>query len=203
MIELDAHEFGLHLKEGGWRLGLLVARSVEPGEGMSERGSRRRVRDGEGKISASRFAEQAGTTNDRVMRYYRAWERFAAKGKVPHADTLIPGLEPDLDWQHLPRWQLSEVPADPGATGPLNLTVKLGQFGQRLVKSHKRFITFVQKDLPKGNAPGKSTKELAGKYAACLETEARLLRAIEAGENLPDADELSEELNPSKFFQTI
>ena len=30
-IELDAHEFGLHLKQGGWRLGLLVARDVNRG----------------------------------------------------------------------------------------------------------------------------------------------------------------------------
>jgi len=58
----------------------------------------RRERDDGQKVSASEFARQSATTNDRVMRYYRGWERAAEAGKVPHADDLDPGAEPDLDW---------------------------------------------------------------------------------------------------------
>jgi hypothetical protein len=43
--ELDAREFGIHVRQGGWRLGLLVARNVEPRKGQNERGSRRRTHD--------------------------------------------------------------------------------------------------------------------------------------------------------------
>lgn len=203
MVEMDAREFGLHLKEGGWRLGLLVVRSVEPGEGSGvNRDDRRTLEDG-AKVSAKRFADMAGTSDNRVMRYYRAWERYAAKGKVPPAAELQPGDEPDLNWEHLPRWSLSEIPSEHGATGQLNMIIKLGQFGDRLLRSHKRFITFVQKDLPEySHKPDNLTKELASDYADCLETDARLLRAIASGKDLPEPEVLREELDPSKFFRT-
>ena len=114
------------------------------------------------------------------MRYFRAWERYAAKGRVPHAADLAPGAEPDVDWDRLPHWTLSELPDTGGATGPVNMTVKLGQYGDRLLRSHKRLVTFVNKDMTK--TPDKNTRELAGRYADALETQAVVLRRIEAGE---------------------
>src|SRR5262245_7607975 len=75
-IELDAREFGIHVKQGGWRLGLLVARNVEPGAGAGERTDLepRNDRSEVGKVSASRFAEQSQTSVPRVMRYLHGWE---------------------------------------------------------------------------------------------------------------------------------
>lgn len=94
-ITQDAQEFGVHLRSGGWRLGLLVARSVMPGAGQSHRGSRRNGRTDE-KVSGEKFAELAGTSRPRALRYYDAWEKAAAAGHVPHAADLNPGVEVDL-----------------------------------------------------------------------------------------------------------
>lgn len=200
MVEMDAREFGLHLKEGGWRMGLLVARSVEPGEGMNERGSRPSEWSGETKISAAKFADLAGTSGNRVLRYYRAWERYAAKGKVPPSADLVPGDEPELDWTRLPKWSLSELPPEPGATGPLNLHIKLGTFGRGLARTHRRFRTFILNELPEAK-PGKDVRELAGRYAACLETDAALLRKVQNGEVLPPTEELADTLDLAHYFE--
>jgi hypothetical protein len=100
MVEQDAREFGLHVKQGGWRLGLLVARNVERGNGG--RGNRR-GRDSL-KVSGRDFARMSGTTADRVLRYLDAWERAADAGHVPHAAALTPGDEPELDVDELPPW---------------------------------------------------------------------------------------------------
>lgn len=202
MIELDAQEFGLHLKQGGWRLGLLVARDVEPGVGSGTRTDLGASipRLGEGKVSAETFAEMAKSTSQRVMRYYRAWERYADRGRVPHAADLSPGDEPDLNWDLLPHWTLSDIQSH-GATGPLNLRIKLGQYGERLLRSHKRLIHFIDKDLVNAKGSTKDARKLAERYADCLETEAQVLRAFAAGE-LPEREEVKNMLEPSKFFTT-
>lgn len=99
-IDEDAREYGVHVRHGGWRLGLLVARSVE--KGTAGRPSNRRDRDDSQKISASEFARRAETSADRVLRHLSAWEKAAAAGWVPRAETLRPGQEvalPDvLKW---------------------------------------------------------------------------------------------------------
>jgi hypothetical protein len=48
------------------------------------------------KVSAKRFAELAGCSAERVMRYYKAWDRAADDGMVPHFEALAPGAEIDL-----------------------------------------------------------------------------------------------------------
>lgn len=97
-ITQDAREFGLHMKQGGWRLGLLVARNVvvAPGRVAPETLAP--------KVNATEFARRAGTSNDRVIRHYAAWERAANAGLVPHAADLAPGGEVDLDVERLPAW---------------------------------------------------------------------------------------------------
>jgi hypothetical protein len=203
-VEVDAYEFGVHISQGGWRLGLLVARSVERGVGdpsLPDAGRSPRV---EGKVSMNEFARMAlGNENakNRVRRYYNAWERAAAKGKVPHADDLEVGAEPDINWEHLPPWR--SFFADPskltgGATGPLNLTVHLGYYGDRLLKANKRFLHFVEKELP-GKKPGKQSREMAGRYADSLEAQAKVLRRIEAGDTI-DTAESKQSLDPAQFF---
>lgn len=97
MTTNDAREFGEHVLHGGWRLGLLVARSVEKGgkEGVT-------TVTPSGKVSARAFAGVAGTSANRVLRYLTAWEKAADAGHVPHAWGLVPGQEvalPDvLGW---------------------------------------------------------------------------------------------------------
>src|SRR5215471_9676598 len=99
-IEHDAREFGLHVKQGGWRLGLLVARNVERGAGGPRTGSS----DPVAKVTIREFAEQAETSHARIGRYLLAWEAAAEEGLVPLADDLSPGDEIDLDVDALPAW---------------------------------------------------------------------------------------------------
>jgi hypothetical protein len=91
LVARDAREFGAYARTGGWAFGLMVARSVRPGgQGADETP----------KVSAKEFAELAGCSADRVMRYYKAWDRAADDGLVPHFEALAPGQEvalPDAD----------------------------------------------------------------------------------------------------------
>ena len=87
LVARDAREFGVYARTGGWAFGLMVARSVRPG-GQSA---------GETpKVSAKEFAELAGCSAERVMRYYKAWDRAADDGMVPHFEALAPGQEVEL-----------------------------------------------------------------------------------------------------------
>jgi hypothetical protein len=87
LVARDAREFGVHARTGGWAFGLMVARSVRPG-GQSAGESP--------KVSAKEFAELAGCSPERVMRYYKAWDRAADDGLVPHLEALAPGQEVEL-----------------------------------------------------------------------------------------------------------
>ncbi|WP_371934929.1 hypothetical protein [Streptomyces sp. KL118A] len=87
LVAEDARDFGAYARTGGWAFGLKVARSVRPG-GQSA---------GETpKISAKEFAELAGCSADRVMRYYKAWDKAADDGMVPHFEALSPGMDVEL-----------------------------------------------------------------------------------------------------------
>jgi hypothetical protein len=87
LVARDAREFGAYARTGGWAFGLMVARSVRPGgQGADETP----------KVSAKEFAELAGCSADRVMRYYKAWDRAADDGLVPHFEAIAPGQEVEL-----------------------------------------------------------------------------------------------------------
>ncbi|MEV5914051.1 hypothetical protein AB0M00_34775 [Streptomyces chartreusis] len=87
LVARDAREFGVFARTGGWAFGLMVARSVRPGgQGADETP----------KVSAKEFAELAGCSADRVMRYYKAWDRAADDGLVPQFEALAPGQEVEL-----------------------------------------------------------------------------------------------------------
>lgn len=120
-VELDAKEFGEHVRNGGWRLGLLVARSVR--KTAKERGSKPWEDEGVSraewyrdnsensessqKISASAFAHQAGVsiTDKTVTKYLNAWNQAAVEGFVPLSSSMCPGQgfvfrsEFDLDFE--------------------------------------------------------------------------------------------------------
>lgn len=95
----DAEAFG-KVFQRNWEGGLLVARSVELGT------PGRPPKNGENspfsKVSARAFAEWAGVHHSTVTAYLKNWEKAAACGVVPGADTLMPGQEIPL--AGLPSW---------------------------------------------------------------------------------------------------
>ncbi|MFF2516000.1 hypothetical protein [Streptomyces sp. NPDC058086] len=93
-ISCDARDFGAYARTGGWTFALKVARSVRPG-GQSA--------DETPKVSAKEFAELAGCSPERVMRYYKAWDRAADDGLVPHFEVLVPGQ--DIELPDAEAWQ--------------------------------------------------------------------------------------------------
>ncbi|MEU9954634.1 hypothetical protein [Streptomyces sp. NPDC050982] len=94
VVAQDARDFGAYVRAGGWAFALKVARSVRPGgEAAGETA----------KISAKDFAELAGCSPERVMRYYKAWDKAADDGLVPYFEALAPGQDvelPDSDVWH-------------------------------------------------------------------------------------------------------
>lgn len=93
-ISCDARDFGSYARAGGWTFALKVARSVRPG-GQSA--------DETPKVAAKEFAELAGCSPERVMRYYKAWDRAADDGLVPHFEVLVPGQ--DIELPDAEAWQ--------------------------------------------------------------------------------------------------
>ncbi|WP_413760535.1 hypothetical protein [Streptomyces sp. MMBL 11-3] len=93
-VAQDAREFGAYVRAGGWAFALKVARSVRPGGELPGETA---------KVSAKGFAELAGCSPERVMRYYKAWDKAADDGLVPYFEALAPGQEvelPDSDVWH-------------------------------------------------------------------------------------------------------
>ncbi|MGW3208456.1 hypothetical protein [Streptomyces sp. NPDC001135] len=87
LVARDAREFGVYARTGGWAFALMVARSVRPGGQAAGETP---------KVSAKEFAQLAGCSPERVMRYYKAWDRAADDGLVPHFEALQPGQEVEL-----------------------------------------------------------------------------------------------------------
>lgn len=105
-IEIDAKEFGEHVRNGGWRLGLLVARSVEVGAGNGVPLSGPTSPKNEGsqnceafkKLSLAAFSRKASMSSggNTVRKYLDAWNMAAADGHVPASSMLSPGQEVDF-----------------------------------------------------------------------------------------------------------
>ncbi|MBA2807649.1 hypothetical protein E0500_009545 [Streptomyces sp. KM273126] len=87
LVARDAREFGVYARTGGWTFALKVARSVRPGG---------QVAGETPKVSAKEFAELAGCSPERVMRYYKAWDMAADDGLVPQFEALSPGDDIEL-----------------------------------------------------------------------------------------------------------
>jgi hypothetical protein len=101
-VDDDPREFGQHFKQGGWRLGQLVARNVEPHKGqgkprphVDEVGQEHDSSKPE-KVSGAEFASRAGVSKQHIANYFNAWELAADEGLCQHARDLSPGDE-DLD----------------------------------------------------------------------------------------------------------
>lgn len=96
-LNSDAKEFGVGVRCGGWRLGLLVARNVaHGGSGGRPTAENRSPENGSEKVSISKFAELAGVSKSHVKYYLDAWELAAKAGLVPSSDQITPG-EDDID----------------------------------------------------------------------------------------------------------
>ncbi|MFJ3502059.1 hypothetical protein [Streptomyces sp. NPDC090135] len=89
VVVRDARDFGVYARTGGWAFALKVARSVRPG-GQPVEGT------AAAKVSAKAFAELAGCSPERVMRYYKAWDMAADDGLVPQFEVLVPGEDVEL-----------------------------------------------------------------------------------------------------------
>lgn len=96
-LQSDANEFGVGVRCGGWRLGLLVARNVEPGKAGRPKAEpdedNRSPMNDSGKVSMNKFAELAQVPVSKVKYYYDAWELAAKASLVPHAATIPPADE--------------------------------------------------------------------------------------------------------------
>ena len=88
--QADAREFGQFVRQGGWRLGLLVARNCGPG-----------MR----KVSITQFSIEARIGTSTVANHLAAWERAADENLVPHARDLTPDSEPQISSAELPEWR--------------------------------------------------------------------------------------------------
>lgn len=91
-IDCDATEFGSHFRQGGWRLGLLVARNCKPKQGQRNLATSGEVE----KLSCDQFATKAGVSASTVKYYYAAWELAAEAGYCLPAKDLVPGQD-DLE----------------------------------------------------------------------------------------------------------
>jgi hypothetical protein len=86
-VDDDAREFGQHFKQGGWRLGLLVARNVEPHKGQGkprppvDEAASPVADEKPSKVSGTEFAAKAGVSKQCVAYYYKAWQLAADEGK--------------------------------------------------------------------------------------------------------------------------
>lgn len=90
--EKDAAEFGVGVRCGGWRLGLLVARNVAPAKAGRPKADENHSQENE-KISMNRFAELAGVSPSQVKYHWDAWEFASQAGLVPSADLIHLGDE--------------------------------------------------------------------------------------------------------------
>lgn len=91
-IDDDAARFGGHF-EGGWQLGLLVARNVYKRAGAGRPPKSEQVRI---KVSPKQFADKAGVSDRTVQLYYDTWQLAAEEGHCTPAEKLSPGDDDPL-----------------------------------------------------------------------------------------------------------
>lgn len=99
----NASEFAKLDRGEGWPFALLVACSVEEGAGQGKADLGTTVPKFQ-KVSANKFAEQAGTSRPRVSRFLDAWHKAADEGLVRPASELTPDDAlteplPDKPWK--------------------------------------------------------------------------------------------------------
>jgi hypothetical protein len=102
-VDDDAREFGQHVKQGGWRLGFLVARCCDPSSkgGRPPKEENRPQVNSSGKVSLREFAAKAGVSPAQISYCYKAWQLAAEDGHCAPAEQLSPededGSREDLE----------------------------------------------------------------------------------------------------------
>ncbi|MEX3644336.1 hypothetical protein [Mycolicibacterium porcinum] len=90
-LDDDAHEFGHHFKQGGWRLAFLVARCCDPSTNGGRPSKDENCSQVNGpKVPFRRFAEMAGVSPATVHYHYNAWQLAAEEGHCTPAEKLSP-----------------------------------------------------------------------------------------------------------------
>jgi hypothetical protein len=119
-LEDDAAKFGRHF-DGGWLLGLLVARNVHKKAGPGRLKKSEQVPK---KVSCAEFAEKAGISVRTVQWFYNTWAIAADAGYCTSADELRAGDEDprlskvDVDsHEFCELWRKFYREARPGAGG--------------------------------------------------------------------------------------
>ncbi|MFB1298797.1 hypothetical protein ACAG24_025165 [Mycobacterium sp. pW049] len=87
LVEDDAARFSRNF-EGGWQLGLLVARDVCKRARPGKPSESEQVRN---KVSCSKFAELARVSERTVQLVYDIWQLAAEEGHCTPAEQLLPG----------------------------------------------------------------------------------------------------------------
>jgi hypothetical protein len=107
-IEEDARVFGQHF-QGGWQLGLLVARNVHKRAGAGRPSKSEPVRN---KVSCAEFAKIAGISDRTVQLVYDTWRLAAEEGHCTPPEQLLTGMDdPKLsgidvgDQEHREMWR--------------------------------------------------------------------------------------------------
>ncbi|MCV7030253.1 hypothetical protein [Mycobacterium sherrisii] len=88
-IDEDARVFGQHF-EGGWQLGLLVARNVHKRARAGRPAKSERVRN---KVTCGEFAKLAGVSDRTIQWYWDTWALAAEAGHCTPADELPLGAD--------------------------------------------------------------------------------------------------------------
>lgn len=105
-VEEDARAFGLHF-QGGWQLGLLVARNVHKRPGAGRPDNSEPVRN---KVSCAQFAKMARVSERTVQLYCNTWALAAQAGYCTPADQLEPGTDdPKLLGVDLDGYEFAEL----------------------------------------------------------------------------------------------
>ena len=106
-IARDAREYGEHLRSGGARMGLLVARSVRSASrGRPIKGATAPFT----KVTATRFAAMSGCDKNLIVRHLRAWDEYVQANRddprglpgLLFSYELVPGQEIEIDASSLP-----------------------------------------------------------------------------------------------------
>ncbi|TDD02978.1 hypothetical protein E1292_22300 [Nonomuraea deserti] len=99
-MRADIAQFVTLELEGPWHMAYLVARRVEPdaghGIGFEQESTKRFGPKRFRRVSAREFASEAKTSARRVLAFWRAWNRLADTGVVPHAMALEPDRDVEL-----------------------------------------------------------------------------------------------------------
>lgn len=185
LIMADAVEYGHHVKQGGWRLALLVARNVAKGVGTANLRNQKTPanvgsgRPGSEKVTIAAFAKASGVSQERISAHLAAWDKAAADPdmRIPSSSDLDPGQ--DVKCPAIEYWSDFYTPVSGGYNGGADRTptvsnVKSGL--DKLTPAERGTILadLVHDDQAYAEAPDHAKQKMAGKFAEMVDTAAQV-----------------------------